>query len=87
MRQGAIQGAPAVLLFNAVYERTTGKYGQRGVRYIHVEVGHAAQNVCLQAIALGLHTAVIGAFRDEAVKEMAHLPANEQPLYVVPVGR
>jgi nitroreductase len=50
-------------------------------------VGHAAQNVCLQAIALGLQTAVIGAFHDRAVTEIAHLPANEQPLYLVPVGR
>jgi SagB-type dehydrogenase family enzyme len=87
LRQGAIRKAPAILLFSAVYERTTGKYGQRGIRYVHMEVGHAAQNVCLQAIALGLRTAVIGAFDDEAVKQTAHLPANEQPLYFVPVGR
>ena len=87
LRQGSIRKAPAVLLFCAVYERTTGKYGQRGIRYVHMEVGHAAQNVCLQAIALGLHTAVIGAFRDTEVKAIANLPADEQPLYFVPVGR
>jgi nitroreductase len=52
-----------------------------------MEVGHAAQNVCLQAIALGLHTAVIGAFQDEAAKKIARLPANQQPLYFIPVGR
>ncbi len=86
LRQGSIRKAPAVLLFCAVYERTTAKYGQRGIRYVHMEVGHASQNVCLQAIALGLHTAVIGAFQDEAVKEIAHLPADEKPLYLVPVG-
>ena len=87
LRQGAIKRAPAVLLFSAVYERTTGKYGQRGIRYVHMEVGHAAQNVCLQAQALGLQTVVIGAFRDTEVKDLAHLPENEQPLYLVPVGR
>lgn len=87
LNQGAIRKAPAVLLFCAVYERTTGKYGHRGIRYVHMEVGHAAQNICLQAIALGLRTAVIGAFRDDAVKEIVHLPAGEQPLYLVPVGR
>ena len=85
--QSAIKKAPAVLLFCAVFERTTGKYGRRGVRYVHMEVGHAAQNVCLQAIALGLNTAVIGAFRDTEVKKIAHLADNEQPLYFVPVGR
>ena len=87
LRQGAIRKAPAVILFCAVYERTTGKYGQRGIRYVHMEVGHAAQNACLQAIALGLHTAVIGAFRDAEVKTIANLPTDEQPLYFVPVGR
>jgi SagB-type dehydrogenase family enzyme len=87
LRQGAIRKAPAVILFCAVYERTTGKYGQRGIRYVHMEVGHAAQNVCLQAIALGLQTAVIGAFRDTEIKAIANLPADEQPLYLVPIGR
>ncbi len=87
LRQSSIKNAPAVLLFCAVYERTTGKYGQRGIRYVHMELGHAAQNVCLQAIALGLNTAVIGAFRDTEVKMIAKLPADEQPLYFVPIGR
>jgi SagB-type dehydrogenase family enzyme len=86
LHQSAIKKAPAVILFCAVYERTTGKYGQRGIRYVHMEVGHAAQNACLQAIALGLHTVVIGAFRDEEVKKIANLPADEQPLYFIPVG-
>jgi SagB-type dehydrogenase family enzyme len=85
--QSAVRKAPVVLLFCAVFERTTTKYGQRGIRYVHMEVGHAAQNVCLQAIALELQTAVIGAFRDEAVKKILNLPAEEQPLYLVPVGR
>ena len=87
LRQSSIRKAPAVLLFCAVYERVTGKYGQRGIRYVHMEVGHAAQNVCLQVIALGLHTAVIGAFRDEEVKVIANLAADEQPLYLLPIGR
>lgn len=87
LHQSAIREAPAVMLFCAVYERTTGKYGQRGIRYADMEVGHAAQNACLQAIALGLHTTVVGAFRDEEVKAIVRLPAAEQPLYLVPVGR
>ena len=87
LHQNAIKRAPAAILFCAVYERITGKYGQRGIRYVHMEVGHAAQNASLQAIALGLHTAVIGAFRDTEVGKIANLPADEQPLYFVPVGR
>ena len=87
LNQRAIEKAPAVLLFCAVYERTTGKYGRRGIRYVHMEVGHAAQNACLQAIALGLKTAVIGAFRDVEVKNIAKLADEEHPLYFLPVGR
>lgn len=87
LRQSAIRKAPAVLLFCAVYERVTAKYGQRGIRYVHMEVGHAVQNACLQAIALGLNTVVIGAFRDTEVKKIADLADEEQPQYFVPIGR
>ena len=87
LRQSAIRKAPAVLLFCAVYERVTGKYGQRGLRYVHMEVGHAAQNACLQAIALGLNSVIIGAFEDAEVKMIANLAAEEQPQCLVPIGR
>ena len=87
LRQSAIRKAPAVLLICAVYERTTAKYGQRSMRYVHMEVGHVAQNACLQAIALGLNTVVIGAFQDAEVKMIANLAVEEQPLYIVPIGR
>ncbi|UCF92101.1 MAG: SagB/ThcOx family dehydrogenase [Desulfobacterales bacterium] len=87
LHQSAIAKAPAVVIIGAIYERTTKKYGDRGIRYVYMEVGHAAQNVCLQAVALGLGTVVIGAFRDDEVKQLAHLPVAEQPLYLIPVGR
>jgi len=76
-----------VIVFTAVYERTTGKYGNRGIRYVHMEVGHAAQNLCLQAAAMDLGVVTVGAFYDEEVGELLDLPGDEQPLYVIPVGR
>ena len=85
--QSAIKDAPLVIVVSAVYERTTTKYGARGVRYVHFEVGHAAQNVCLQAVSLGLGAAVIGAFSDEEVKRVLGSPGSEEVLYLVPVGR
>jgi len=75
------------LVFAAVYERTTKKYGERGIRYVHMEVGHASQNVYLQAVALELGTVTVGAFDDGQVKKILNLPENEQPLYIMPVGR
>jgi SagB-type dehydrogenase family enzyme len=87
LRQSAVRDAPAVLVISAVYERTTGKYGERGIRYVHMEAGHAAQNALLQAVALGLGAVVIGAFDDDGVRQAVGMPAAEQPLYVVPVGK
>jgi SagB-type dehydrogenase family enzyme len=85
--QSCVAEGAADFVFTAVYERTTGKYGQRGIRYVHMEVGHAAQNLCLQATALGLGAVTIGAFYDKEVSQLLNLPAEEQPLYVIPVGR
>lgn len=77
----------AVIALAAVYRRTTGKYGERGIRYVHMEVGHAAQNVCLQAVALGLGTVVVGAFNDRDVKQILSMGAREEPLCLISVGR
>ena len=84
--QPAVSGAAAVFVFCAVYGRTTEKYGKRGIRYVHMEAGHVAQNVYLQAVSLQLGTVVLGAFDDERVKEVLTL-REEQPLYLMPVGK
>ncbi len=84
--QRFVAEAAVMFVFTAVYERTTTRYGDRGVRYIHMEAGHAAQNLYLQATAMDLGTVVVGAFRDEQVAELLDLPENEQPLYIVPLG-
>jgi len=80
------EGAVAIVL-TAVYERTTLTYGDRGVRYVHMEAGHAAQNVYLQATAMDQGTVAVGAFYDEQVASLLGMPDQEQPLYILPVGR
>ena len=84
--QGWIRTAAAVIVLAAVFRRTTRKYGERGGRYGHLEAGHAAQNVYLQATSLGLGTTTVGAFDDERVKAMLELPAEAQPLCLLPIG-
>jgi len=85
--QDCIANGAATILFTAVYARSSGKYGQRAARYIHMEAGHAAQNVCLQATALGLGAVTVGAFEDDEVKRVAALLASHEPIYLMPVGR
>jgi len=82
VKRGAID-----IVFTAIYERTTWRYGRRGIRYVHIEIGHAAQNVYLQAAALNLGTVAVGAFHDNKVRKILNLPKGEEPLYIMPVGR
>jgi SagB-type dehydrogenase family enzyme len=81
-----MKGSAIIIVIAAVYDRATRKYGQRGIRYAHMEVGHAAQNVYLQAASLNLGTTLVGAFDDKRVKEVLKLPSGEQPLGLMPVG-
>jgi SagB-type dehydrogenase family enzyme len=78
--------APADILLAADYARTARRYGDRARRYVDMEAGHIAQNVHLQAEALGLGTVAVGAFSDSDVAEAFHLPADLAPLYLLPVG-
>ena len=84
--QEFIAAAPVTLVFAAEFARTTGRYGERGIRYVYMEAGHAAQNVHLQAEALGLGSVAVGAFDDASVGKVLELPSRLEPLYMVPVG-
>lgn len=85
--QSCIERGSIDIVIAAIYERTAGKYGVRAARYVHMEVGHAAQNICLQAISLELGTVAVGAFDDSKVRVILHMNADESPLYIMPVGR
>ena len=85
--QSPVKDGAIVLVLAAVYERTTAKYGGRGVQYVHMEVGHVAQNVYLQAVSLELGTVFIGAFDNDRVKNLLKMPDAERPLGIMPVGK
>jgi SagB-type dehydrogenase family enzyme len=87
LNQSTLLDAPAVIVIAAVYERTTVMYGERGVQYVHIEVGCESENISLQAVSLDLGTVFIGAFHDDKVREVLHLEADERPLGLMPVGR
>jgi SagB-type dehydrogenase family enzyme len=87
LKQESVLHAPASIVLAVDYDRTTGRYGDRGVRYVHQETGCAAENIALQAVALNLGTVFIGAFYDEQVKKILGLPKHLQPLAILPIGR
>lgn len=87
LEQEWMADAAVIFVIAADYERTAVKYGGRAERYVHMEVGFAAENVCLQVVALGLGTTVVGAFVDEDVKRLVGMDEHEHPLCCLPVGR
>jgi SagB-type dehydrogenase family enzyme len=87
LKQEFIMDAPVAIIICALYHRTSYRYGRRGETYVHIEVGHVGQNIHLQAVALGLATVEVGAFRDEEVREVLGLEEQIKPLYVMPVGK
>jgi SagB-type dehydrogenase family enzyme len=87
LEQSWLQESAIVLVLSALYERTTARYGERGRRYVHMEVGHVGQNIQLQAVSLHLGTVVVGAFDDRKVQRLMQLTTSEVPLSLIPVGR
>lgn len=82
-----VEKGAVVVAITAIYERTTVKYGDRGIRYVHLEAGHAAQNICLEAAALDLGAVTVGAFFDDRVRDILGASSDETPLYLIPVGK
>lgn len=78
--------AGAVIVLAAVVARTAARYPERADRYLALGLGHAAQNVLLQAEALGLWAYPVGAHDPDGVARLLHLPEGCLPLYMIPVG-
>ncbi|MGD9365745.1 MAG: SagB/ThcOx family dehydrogenase [Desulfobacteraceae bacterium] len=84
--QPMVGKAAAVLVICAVYQRMTRRYGRRGAQYVHMEIGHAGQNIALQCVALGLGSVMLGAFNDDQVQHVIGAQFDERPLYMIPIG-
>ena len=83
--QSVITDAAVNIIIAGVVERTAVKYGHRARRYVLIEVGHAAENVCLQAQSLGIGVVMIGAFADDEVREL--VGEETEPFYILSVGK
>jgi SagB-type dehydrogenase family enzyme len=87
LEQEFISEAPVDIVICALYHKTSSRYGRRGERYVHIEVGHVSENIHLQAVALGLATVEVGAFHDEEVREILGIGERIRPLYIMPLGK
>jgi nitroreductase len=52
-----------------------------------MEAGHSSQNIYLVSTSLKIGTVAIGAFIDDEVKNLLKLNEDENPLYLMPIGR
>ncbi len=86
--QEPVAQAGIVFLLTAVFERTTKKYGERGIHYIYIEAGHIGQNILLQATSLGLAAVPMGAFSEEEINKLIGIDGKKQStVYLIPVGK
>lgn len=79
-----VTDAPVCILIAADYKRTTQRFAERGIMYVHMEAGSAYQNISLEAVNLGLGTVVVGAFDVKSLKESLELEI--EPLCILPIG-
>ena len=87
LNQTFIEEAPVVIVVCADYQRSARGYGSRGATlYCIQDTAAAIQNIHLAAIALGLGTCWIGAFREEPVKKLLGIPDGVRPVAIIPVG-
>jgi SagB-type dehydrogenase family enzyme len=82
-----VQDANMLVLIGAAFDRTQKKYGPRGYRYVLLEAGHAAQNLCLLATHEGLGSLCIGGFFDAKLNRFLGLDGrHEAVVYCVAIG-
>lgn len=85
--QEPIKQAPLVIVITADYARAEQQHGgDRAERFALIESGHVAQNILLQAYAMGLAAIAFGAFKEEHVADAMQLPPERTPLYIIAIG-
>jgi SagB-type dehydrogenase family enzyme len=79
--QNPIKNAPAAVVITGISNKA------KNPSWIYLEAGHIAQNICLEAVSRNLGTVTMAGFKPEEVKKALRLPDNEQPVYIMPMGK
>jgi SagB-type dehydrogenase family enzyme len=78
--------APVILVISGDYKRSEAKNGEQGTLFTHLEAGLIAQNIFLQAGALGLGAGIVGGMHEKALAQALKLPQADIPFLAMPVG-
>jgi SagB-type dehydrogenase family enzyme len=84
----AIKTAPVTIVLAADNERAlkTTPIMESAVRFVHLEAGHAAQNLMLQAVSLGIGVCSVTSFDIAKIYKVLKLPLKHRPIYLLPLG-
>ncbi|MEA2070620.1 MAG: SagB family peptide dehydrogenase [Asgard group archaeon] len=75
----------AFIFISIIPERTTFKYGERGNRYIDLEIGHVLANVYLQSVSTNIHINPIIDFNSTEIQKTFMI--EEEIVVIIPVAK
>ncbi|HAI21940.1 MAG TPA: nitroreductase [Clostridiales bacterium UBA8153] len=88
LNQRMVSQAAAAFFWAADAYRCAWRYGERGYRYMHLDAGHACQNLALAAVAIGGGSCAVGAYDDDAVNRLLGLDGvDDFVVYAAVVGK
>ena len=88
LNKEAIKAAPLTIILTVDNQRAlkATPLMENAVRFVHLEAGHATQNLILQAVSLGLGVCTITSYNIATVYESLKLPRDHRPIYILPIG-
>ena len=84
--QESIAGAGCNIIVAGSVRKLTDQYKDKARTYMHMEAGHVAQNIQLQAVCLNLGSVTVGGFNTKEVRKVCNLTRGLEPLYIICVG-
>ncbi|UCE28633.1 MAG: SagB/ThcOx family dehydrogenase [Candidatus Bathyarchaeota archaeon] len=78
LNQRFVGTSAVTFIWVAVPYRMVWRYGERGYRYLHIDVGHVCQNLYLAAEGIDSGVCAIAAFSDDAINDVIGADGKQQ---------
>ena len=86
--QTMVKTGAVTFIWVAVPYRIAWRYGQRSYRYLHLDIGHVAQNLYLAVENIKSGCCAIAAFYDEKMNDLLGIDGEEQfVIYMASMGK